>query len=75
VGDWKLVRGFGGEWQLYSMELDRTELRDVSTDQPRRVRELAALWSEWAERSDVIPWQRILDLYTRRGRTEEDAWM
>jgi arylsulfatase len=75
VGDWKLVRGFGGEWELYSMELDRTELRDVAAEQPRLVRELSDLWNEWAERSEVIPWQQILDLYRRRGRTDEDAWM
>jgi arylsulfatase len=75
VGDWKLVRAFGGDWELYSMELDRAELRDVSAEQPRLVRELASLWDEWAERSEVIPWQKILDLYTRRGRTDEDAWM
>jgi hypothetical protein len=43
LGDWKLVRAFGGEWELYSMELDRTELRDVSAEQPALVRELAAL--------------------------------
>jgi arylsulfatase A-like enzyme len=75
LGDWKLVRGFGGEWELYSMQLDRTELHDVADDQRAVVRELAALWEEWAKRADVIPWQRILDLYARRGRTDEDAWM
>jgi hypothetical protein len=57
------------------MELDRAELRDVAGEQPRLVRELAGLWNEWAERSEVIPWQQILDLYTGRGRAEEDAWM
>jgi len=75
LGDWKLVRGFGGEWELYSMELDRTELHDVAADRPAVVRELAALWDEWAERAEVIPWRRILELYARRGQTEEDAWM
>jgi len=75
LGDWKLVRAFGGEWELYSLELDRTELRDVADERPARVRELAALWEEWAERADVIPWQRILELYARRGQSEEEAWM
>jgi arylsulfatase len=75
LGDWKLVRGFGGEWELYSMELDRTELRDVAEERPALVRELAAQWDDWAERVDVIPWQRIVDAYARRGQTEEDAWM
>jgi len=75
LGDWKLVRGFGGDWELYSMELDRTELRDVADEHPARVRELAALWAEWAERAEVIPWRRILELYARRGQSEEEAWM
>jgi arylsulfatase len=75
VGDWKLVRSFGDDWELYSMALDRTELRDVAHERPRLVRELASLWDDWAERAEVIPWQRILDRYARLGRTEEDAWM
>jgi arylsulfatase len=57
------------------MDLDRTELRDVADDEPARVRELAALWEAWAERAEVIPWQRILELYARRGQSEEEAWM
>jgi arylsulfatase len=75
LGDWKLVRAFGGEWELYSMELDRTELNDVAARHPEVVLELAARWDDWAERAEVIPWQRILDLYARRGQSEEDAWM
>jgi arylsulfatase len=75
LGDWKLVRGFGGEWELYSLELDRAELHDVADEQPARVRELAALWDAWAERAEVIPWRRILEHYARRGQSEEEAWM
>ena len=75
VGDWKLVRGFAGDWELYSMELDRTELRDLAAGRPELVRELAALWEDWAERAEVIPWPRIVELYERRGLDEEDAWM
>jgi arylsulfatase len=75
VGEWKLVRAFGGPWELYSMALDRTELHDVAGRRPALVRELAALWEAWAERTEVIPWQRVLDLYARRGQSAEDAWM
>jgi hypothetical protein len=75
VGDWKLVRGFGCDWELYSMELDRTELHDVADRRPAVVRELASAWDAWALRSEVIPWQRVLDLYARRGQSEDDAWL
>ena len=75
LGDWKLVRGFGGAWELYSMSLDRAELHDLAAEHPQLVVELAALYDAWAERAGVIPWQVIVDLYERRGQSEEDAWM
>ncbi len=55
-GDWKLVRKYPGDWELYDMANDRTELRDLAAAQPRRVRELAAIYREWASRCGVVDW-------------------
>lgn len=56
LGDWKLVaKGADGEWELYNLRNDRTELHDVSQSMPERVAELRALWEAWAERADVLP--------------------
>jgi arylsulfatase len=75
VGEWKLVRSFGSDWELYALHDDRVELHDLAAGNPHVVRELAEEWERWAERAEVIPWQRIVDHYRVRGKTEEDAWM
>jgi len=55
-GQWKLVSEFGKAWELYDMNEDRSELIDLSHGDQTRVRELARLHAEWAERCGVQPW-------------------
>jgi arylsulfatase len=56
VGRWKLVaRGRRGSWELYDMEEDRTELRDLADRYPTEVQRLASLWQDWALRTQVLP--------------------
>lgn len=53
-GKWKLVWGVtAGVWELYDMEADRTETRDLAQMHPDRVAKMAAAWNEWAERTEV----------------------
>ena len=54
--DWKLVSEVGGQWELYDMSQDRTELNDLSQANRPKAEELAKLYEEWAERCGVIPW-------------------
>ena len=57
VGDWKLVRmGGKGPWELYDMKKDRTELHDVSAQEPDKAKDLTAKWEAWAERTHVKPY-------------------
>jgi arylsulfatase len=57
AGDWKLVRmGRNGPWELYNMKADRTELHDLSTQQPDRAKALIAKWDAWAQRTHVKPY-------------------
>lgn len=58
-GRWKLVRKFPGEWELYDMQADRTELHDLTTEQPERAGEMAAAYDDWAARCGVLPWEQI----------------
>ena len=51
-GNWKLVAE-GGEWELYNLENDRTELNDLAADYPETVTALEAMWNEWAKRAMV----------------------
>jgi len=55
-GDWKLIRfGRGGEWELYDLKADRTELHDLHTTNPEKAETLRLLWKDWARRVGVKP--------------------
>src|SRR3954453_23391481 len=69
VGKWKLVRKYPGAWELYDMEADRTEMNDLAGAHPERVREMSALYAEWAPRCGVIPREKILELMKAQGET------
>ena len=44
-----------GEWELYDLAADRTELRDLAAEHPDRVAELAAAWEQAAWANQVFP--------------------
>ena len=50
---WKIVSEKGKEWQLYDMENDRSETKDLASIHPDIVRKLEIMWNAWAERCDV----------------------
>ena len=43
------------EWELYDLKADRSEMRDIATQHPQKVKELVEVFKEWAEQVDVIP--------------------
>jgi len=49
-GDWKLVATKGAEWELYDLQHDRAETRDLAKMHPQRVTELAAEWEQMWQR-------------------------
>ncbi len=69
VGRWKLVRKYPADWELYDMEADRTEMNDLAGQHPERVREMSAIYGDWAERCGVIPREKILELMKAQGAT------
>lgn len=54
-GQWKLVAKADGPWELYDMESDRTEMKNLAPLQPQRVKAMAAQWDSWAARANVLP--------------------
>ncbi len=55
-GKWKLVlQRSVGEWELYDMEADRTEVHDLASQYPRRAAKMASMWDNWAKRCQVYP--------------------
>jgi arylsulfatase len=59
-GRWKLVSRWRRGWELYDLEEDRTELRDLAAEQPERVRDMVGLYEEWAESAAVGPWPWVI---------------
>ena len=56
-GKWKIVaKGPAGAWELYDMEADRTESRDLAARYPARIKGMIARWETWATQNDVLPW-------------------
>lgn len=61
VGDWKLVAKEDQPWELYDVSKDRGEQHNLAAEHPDRVKDMAAKWDAWAERSQVLPvggWRR-----------------
>ena len=58
-GRWKLVaKGRNGPWELYDMQTDRTELNNLAGEHPARVKKMAAMWTAYARRTNVLPWPK-----------------
>lgn len=56
-GKWKLVaKGPAGGWELYDMEADRTEMKNLAGQEPARTKQMIQQWEAWANRAMVLPW-------------------
>ena len=59
MGQWKLVSKRGGSWELYDLDADRAELRDLSTAMPGRVAEMDAAWLDWGKKVGWVPFNEL----------------
>lgn len=55
-GKWKLVARHRGDWELYDLDADRTELTDLASKNPAQVKALTAKYDAWARRVGARPW-------------------
>lgn len=58
-GKWKLVSRYPGEWELYDLDEDRTELNNLAATHPDKVSELSSAWDAWARRCGVESWREL----------------
>ncbi len=61
MGNWKLVaKGRAGQddvnWELYDVKADRSELHDLSLQEPDRLEKMKTLWRSKAGNVQAIPW-------------------
>lgn len=56
MGEWKLVKTFEGDWELYNMDEDRTELNDLVAGNESIKARLLDAYDQWALRCGVRDW-------------------
>jgi len=65
MGKWKLVCLYNRRisdytpWELYDIEVDRSELNDMAADMPEKVAEMEAAWLAWAKKVGWVPWNQL----------------
>lgn len=67
-GPWKLVSAKRGAWELYNLDEDRTELRDLAATYPERVSDMSAEWLRMARDVDRLPPKQLATVKTDRTR-------
>jgi arylsulfatase len=59
-GDWKIVSSYPDNvWELYNIKDDRTELHNLASGQPEKVKELENLYHAWAAKAGVKEWASL----------------
>ncbi|MRG44542.1 sulfatase-like hydrolase/transferase [Chitinophaga sp. SYP-B3965] len=57
-GKWKLVAEHTEQWQLYDIENDRSELHDLSAEQPEITGRLKSEYESWYQKVQAEPFKR-----------------
>lgn len=58
-GNWKLVAELNAPWELYNLKTDRTEVYDLATKYPERVKQMEKKYQIWAAKIGVRDWNKI----------------
>jgi len=55
-GKWKAIQRYGTDhWELYDLDADRTETRNLAAERPELVTQLTGKWHDWARSHHVVP--------------------
>lgn len=54
LGNWKLVSKYPGPWELHDMEVDRTEMHNISAEYTDMVTEMREKYKLWAQTCGVF---------------------
>ena len=65
MGQFKLVRLQGQDWELYDIEADRTELHNLAGRNAPLEAALVQQYTDWAEKIGVVDWEVVEPLLMR----------
>ena len=57
AGRWKMIRDGDAAWQLFNLDDDLGETRDLSSSKVETIRQMERLWESWNERQVPAIWQ------------------
>ena len=73
-GKWKLVKRWDrSNWELYDMDADRSEMKDLAEAEPERAMDLRDKYQAWADRVGVVEWNELESARNARGIVTD--WM
>ncbi|MCX6622824.1 MAG: arylsulfatase [Acidobacteria bacterium] len=58
-GPWKAVNRYPDRWELYNMEEDRTEMKDLASSEGSRLKQMVARHEAWGRTAGVLPWEQV----------------
>ena len=66
LGKYKLVSKWEKDseynWELYDVELDRSEMNNLHEKMPEKAKEMVILWKDWAKKAGVLTWNKSLPI-------------
>lgn len=73
-GKWKLVSYFNQPWELFDMESDRSETKNLAESHPMIVKRLDAAYKQWADDIGVVDWAtaRLYSVYRKPKNTKKN---
>ena len=69
-GPWKLVWAREGPWELFHLDQDRTETKDLREAHPKRFATMKRIWESWARRHGV-QFQSSFSYYGMQGEYQK----
>jgi arylsulfatase len=76
LGNYKLVSQWSNEietiWELYDMEIDRTDTHNLASKMPDMVKKLRKEYNDWASKNHVLAYSDIKKLSGKKGKNKSE---
>ena len=68
-GDYKIVSTYPDQsWELYNIENDRSELKDLSREKPVKLRKMIKKYDKEAEKAEILDWNLLKGIIWKKNK-------